>query len=101
MALSHKEMTKHIRGRLKACGIKARCSLYTACGTRYIKIGMDRERFFGAREWTEQEALEIGRIAQVNHLTEAQGSPIDLNIQRQLTKSHEFNFEFHPELQTD
>lgn len=91
MALTHKERTKHIRGRLKAAGIKAKCRLYEACGTRYISVVTPE---YG-KYFTPEQLKEIGIIAQVNGLTGARGSSIDLENIVQMTGQDQFNFEFH------
>lgn len=91
MSLTHKEMTKHVRGRLKASGIKARCRLYEACGVRCIQISTPE---YG-KHFTPDQLREIGVIAQVNGLTDARRSPIDMDIIVQMTKLDTFTFEFH------
>lgn len=93
--LNHKEMTAHIRGRIKASGIKARVSLYTACGIRYIRVVTPS---YEVKGFTSEELATLAIIAQVNRLTEAQSSPIDPAIMVQLTGKQQFDFEFHPSL---
>lgn len=89
--MSHKEMTSHIRGRLRHAGIKAGCRLYTACGVRYISISTpEYGKYFSA-----EQLREIGIIAQVNGLTEARRTPIDIENIVAMTRKDQFDFEFH------
>jgi hypothetical protein len=71
--LTHKEATAHVRGRLKAAGIKARCKLVVSCGSESISvspIGPD-DRF------STEEQETICRIGIASHLTFVRGLPID------------------------
>lgn len=92
--MNHREMTKHIRGRIKAAKIPARVRLYTACGRNCIQV--DRVTHDGV--WTGSQAREINLIADVNGLTHAQGSKIDLS-EGYWSRVPEwrgcFTFEFH------
>ncbi len=87
VGLDHKQMTKHIRGRLSANGIKARCRLYTACGVRYIQVFPPTADAL----FTDEESTLIKRIAKCNKLTGARGMDIDENI----INVHGGDFEFH------
>ena len=70
--MTHKEMTAHIRGRLKHEGIPARCRLFEACGSLCIQIfGKTYETRF-----TREQGFLIGRIARVNGLTFVRGIPV-------------------------
>lgn len=89
--MTHAEMAKHIRNRLKHEGIKAKCSIYTSCGTRYIRIVTPE---YGSY-FTAQQLEKIGVIACVNKLTNARGEPINMEILIQMTKKDQFDFEFH------
>ncbi len=91
--MSHLEMTKHIRGRVAAAGIKARVLKTTCCGVRYIKVVVPA----ADATWTPAEIETIGIIGQVNRLTFARKSPIDLENLRQLTGKTLFDFEYHGE----
>lgn len=71
--LTHKEMTAHIRKRIKVAKIPARVRLYTACGTRYIAV----DRVAHDAAWSAKQAQEICLIAAVNELTSARRTPID------------------------
>lgn len=72
----HKSMTKHIRGRLAAAGIKARCSKYESCGTLYIRVLPPT----ADARFTDEQSTQIKRIAKVNALTGAHGSEIDESV---------------------
>lgn len=92
--MTHKEMTKHIRGRLKAAKIPARVRLFSACGRNCIQV----DRIEHDAVWTAEQAKEINLIAKVNKLTKAQGSEIDLSDaywSRVPEWRGQFNFEFH------
>lgn len=89
--LTHKEMTAHIRKRIKAEGIKARVRLYTACGTRYIQVFTPTYESRFAADEIEKFCV----IASVNKLTCAQGAAIDEKHERVLTGKQTWNFEFH------
>lgn len=72
-ALTHKEMTKHIRGRLKASKIAARTRLYRACQVDWIQVFVPEH----GQLFTPAQSREIALIAHVNGLTYAQGMVID------------------------
>ena len=63
--MSHKELTSHIRNRIKAAGIKARVKMNADCGTKYITVVTPS---FDAR-FTSEEIKTICTIAQCNKLT--------------------------------
>ena len=70
--MTHKEMTAHIRGRLKHEGIPARCRLLDVCGMLSIQVfGKTYETKF-----TREQGFLIGRIARVNGLTFVRGLPV-------------------------
>lgn len=86
-AMSHKDMTKHIRTRIGVADIKARVRMYVACGTRYIQV-------FGSThdaEFTEDQQRKIRMIAKVNGLTWVRGMEIDIE---QMTDPRHFDFVF-------
>jgi hypothetical protein len=89
--LNHKETAKHVRNRLKVSKIKARVRMYEACGIRYIAVITPE---YGAH-FNPEQLKEIGIIASVNGLTEAQGSPVNMDIIVQMTGKDQFNFEYH------
>lgn len=70
--MTHKEATTHIRGRIKAAGIKARCSKYTACGINYVCISTAE---YG-QAFTEEEQSTLLTICQVSNLTGARGAQL-------------------------
>lgn len=76
MALTHKEMTKHIRGRLKASKIGARCRLYNACGFDWIQVFVPEH----GQYFSPVQSREIAIIADVNGLTYAQGMKVDTSL---------------------
>lgn len=78
-AMTHKEMTKHIRSRLAAAGIKARCSLYTSCGSKWIRISPPSADAF----FTDDQSREINIIGKVNGLTLVRGMEIDIEVVNQ------------------
>lgn len=86
--LNYKEMTAHIRSRLKASGIKAKCKMSQYCGVKaiYITPVTFNDRF------SESEQKEILLIAKTNKLTLAKGCEINLD---QMTYANEATFEFH------
>ena len=88
--MTHKEMTAHIRNRLKAQRIPARVRLYTACGTRYIQVNTVA---YEAR-WSDEERRAIAICADVNGLTGAQGGKIDPELEAQLSHRQAFDFEY-------
>ena len=91
--MNHLEMTKHIRNRVRAAGIKARVRKYVSCGTRYIQVVIPDAEW----RWSAEQIVEIGLIGQANRLTFARRSSIDLDLLRQLTGKTVFNFEYHGE----
>jgi hypothetical protein len=90
MSLTHKEMTAHIRNRLKVCDIPARCRMNEACGFRMIQVfGVTHEA-----RWTAEQAKMIGRIARVNGLTFVRGMPVDEDHCSTMTGRAYFEFYF-------
>jgi len=69
--MTQKEMTKHLRSRIKAAGIQARVRM---CGNAIQVITPTYES-----RWTEEEQREINLIAQVNGLTLVRGMPVTLD----------------------
>ena len=89
--MTHQETAKHFRNRLKHCGINAKCSIYTACGTRWIRvITPEYGAYFNANQ-----LFTIGLIAQACKLTGARRSEIDMDVLVQMTKRDQFDFEYH------
>ncbi len=75
MALTHKEMTYHIRKRIQVSGIKARVSLYESCGLNWIRVsGIDADARF-----SDSDQKVILMIAACNGLTLSRGLKIDVN----------------------
>lgn len=78
--------TKHIRGRLKAAGIKAKCRCFVACQVQYITVNPPT---FEAEFSTEEQKL-ILNIADCNGLTLARGAAIN---REQMTYAKSATFE--------
>lgn len=83
--MNHKEMTAHIRNRIKKAGIKARVRMQEYCGYTVIQVNAPE---YGV-EFSSESQREICLIAQCNGLTFAQGMEINVN---QDTNPFEFNF---------
>ena len=85
MNLTHKELTAHLRKRIKVAGIKARVDMMKTCGCEAIRV------FVPAFEvtFTEAEQREIAHIAKVNGLTYANGLEI------QVDTAHPQSFHFY------
>ena len=88
MSMTHKEMTAHIRSRIKAAGIKSRVIGQRICNENRITIATPS---YAAR-FTSAELREIAIIASSNRLTMVMGVAIDLNTIDQLTGANEFVF---------
>jgi hypothetical protein len=80
---AHKEMTAHIRTRIKANGIKASVSKYTSCGVNFIRVSVPA---FDA-EFTQDEQRKIHTVCKSNGMTLSRGMEIIID---QLTSSKEF-----------
>jgi len=63
--MNHKEITAHIRGRIKAAGISASCKMQEYCG--YMVVAIDVTAY--EVNFTEEEQREIRLIAKCNKLT--------------------------------
>ena len=79
--MNHKELTAHIRNRIKKSGIEARVNMFSACGSNLIQV--KTPKFDG--EFTPDEIETICTIAKVNGLTFTRGLEIDPQFCRQLT----------------
>lgn len=79
-----KSLTKHVRGRIRHEGIKARVRMSLA-GCKSIQVDVPE---FGL-EFTPEQQRKIRIIAQVNRLTWARGLPIDIE---QMTNPAHFEF---------
>jgi len=89
--LTHKEMTAHIRKRVKAEGIRARVRLSNSCGIRSIQIIVPS---YDAR-FTPAEIKTLSHIADCNHLTGSRGRKIDPSHESILTGKQQWDFEYH------
>lgn len=79
--MNHKELTAHIRNRIKKSGISARVCMSPA--RNYPCIQVKTPKFDG--QFTADEIETICIIAKVNGLTFVQGMEIDPIFCRQLT----------------
>lgn len=89
--LTHKEMAKHIRGRLQASGVPARVKMNDFCGQKMISVVTPSFEF----RWSPDQLRTIGICAQVNQLTLSRSMPISVEVIEQLVGSTQHNFEFH------
>ena len=87
--LSHKEITRHLRGRFKACGIPARVRMSHCNGgaavVQVITPSYDAK-------WTPEQLEVIALAARVNGLTFVRGLPIDEKNCALLTGTTQFDF---------
>ena len=74
--MNHKEMTAHIRKRIKAAGIPALCKMqyYGISGGDVISVDVPTHDTF----FTPEQQRNILLIAKVNRLTLSRGMAIDL-----------------------
>ena len=86
--LSHKEMTAHIRNRIKVAGIKARVCMQTACGDKIIRIDAIRYKL----AFTHEEQRTIRQIAVSNDLTYVMGLEIDIE---RMTDPYDFSLRYN------
>lgn len=85
MQQTHKELTAHIRNRLKAAGIAARCKMQDGCdGNKVIAVDVPA---YDA-QFTEEQQAEILLIASCNRLTFVRGLPLGVAG----TRPHSFKF---------
>lgn len=82
MTLSHKEMTAHIRKRIKVAGINAKIRM--ASGNEIVISAPTYDYDF-----SEDEQRAIRHIAQCNNLTLVRGMRVNVE---QMTNPHGFNF---------
>ena len=71
-ALTHKELTAHIRNRIKVAGIKASVRKQAYCGDKVIRVDPVAYEI----SFTHAEQATIGSIADVNGLTFTMGAKI-------------------------
>ena len=88
--MNHKEMTAHIRSRLKYCDIPACCRMLTICGSRVIQVyGVKYES-----RWTVKQLATIAQIAIANKLTFVRGLPVTETHCCAMTERAYFDFYF-------
>jgi hypothetical protein len=85
--MTHKEMTKHLRNRLKVAGIKARVAMCDSCGQPIIKV----HPVSAEARFSDDEQRTIRHIAECNKLTRARGMEIDVE---RMTDPFGMRFEF-------
>ena len=85
---SHKEITAHIRKRLKAAGIKAKCKMVSFCGCDTVQVAVAK---FDAR-FTSEEIREFVTAAKVNGMTGSRGMELDIEHEASLTDKIQWNF---------
>jgi hypothetical protein len=83
--MNRKEMTAHIRNRIKIAGIKASVSKYTSCGVGFVRVAVSAADVV----FSNDEQRKINIIAQANGMTLVRGLPIIID---QFTNPQEFNF---------
>ena len=87
--MTHKEMTAHIRYRVKVAGVKAKVKMAEPqIGDRQIRVACPAYD----RPFTDDEQRQIRFIAKVNGLTRARGSEIDVE---RMTDPMEMVFYYH------
>jgi hypothetical protein len=83
--MNHSEMTKHIRGRVKAAGIKARVYKDVSCGSEVIVVAVPNAE----TTFSDDEQYEIALIGLCNNLSYVRNTPI---LPYAFTKPQQFNF---------
>ena len=83
--LTHKELTAHLRKRIKIAGIKARVDMMETCGCKAIRVFVTAPEL----EFNESEQREIRHIAKCNGLSWVRGMEIDVD---QMTNPQSFHF---------
>ena len=85
---SHKEVTAHIRKRLKAAGIKSKCKMSTYCGNDTVMVAAPA---CDAR-FTSEQIREFVTAAKVNGMTGCRGVELDIEHEASLTGKIQWNF---------
>lgn len=85
---SHKEVTAHIRKRLKAAGIKAKCKMQSYCGNATIMVAVPA---YDAR-FTSEQIREFVTAAKVNGMTGCRGIELDIEHEASMTEKMQWNF---------
>jgi hypothetical protein len=83
--MTHKEMTAHIRNRIKVAAIKAHVSKYDSCGCKFIRVSVPSPEV----NFTPTEQYRIKFIAKTNGLAMARG--LEITIEN-ATNPQEFHF---------
>lgn len=91
ITLIHKEMTAHLRKRLKANDVKANCRLYVSCGSKWIQVYTTAAGI----HFTPEESYAILELAKLFGLTFSRGLPIDGSLETlKLSEYQQFDFVF-------
>lgn len=85
---NHKDITAHIRKRLKAAGIKAKCKMVSFCGCDTVQVAVPS---FESR-FTSNQIREFVTAAKVNGLTGSRGMELDVEHESSLTGKIQWNF---------
>lgn len=90
--MNHKEITAHIRKRLKHANVPCRVIKDESCGVKFVKVVVPAYE----TRWTSEQLSQIGLIATVNKLTFVQNMPVhDKETMSQLTGATQFDFVFN------
>lgn len=84
--MNHSEMTRHIRSRVKAAGIKARVYKDSSCGSDCIVVCVPN----ADARFSDDEQKQIALIAHCNSLTYVRNMPILLDA-----TTHPIDFRFY------
>jgi hypothetical protein len=71
--MNHRQLTNHIRNRIKREGIDASVRGHRSCGVVWIVVEVDEP----GKSFTQQQCKKIALIAFINGLTYAKGVPVD------------------------
>ena len=88
--LTHKEMAAHIRKRIKASGIKAKCRMQTGLSGSGGVIQVITPTF--ESRFTSDEIHTFCTIAKVNGLTHVMSAEIDPDHESRLTGKQQWDF---------
>lgn len=87
--MTHQELTRHLRKRLKLAGVPCRVRMNEYCGARVVQVITPTHE----TRWTPGQLRQIGLIASVNHMTMARGLPVHApEVMEQLTGATQFDF---------
>ena len=87
-SMTHKEITAHIRKRLKAAGIKAKCKMVSFCGCKTVQVAVPTYE----SRFTSEQIREFVTAAKVNGMTASRGMELDIEHEAALTGKIQWNF---------